>query len=236
MQILYDNYILTKMSSDSSINVVPGFFLFENIFSEDEEKKFMEHLEAEPGHFVSQIRPSHEFGWKFLERKGVGKPSISPLSQDEYLGPLPSWVLDMWEKCKSRNALPDGCRTSIPDHAIANVYKPGDGCTGHVDDIHFWNDWVVGVSFGSGVMLQLRSTEGPFYGPSINVWIPPKSVYVLSGEARYKHTHGIEFATSDIVKGETIKRGIRTSVTFRTIHKKYLSDGLRREVQIKKDE
>jgi len=55
------------------------------------------------------------------------------------------------------------------------------------------------------------------------VWLPPKSVYILTGDARYKWTHGIEFKKFDIFNGEKINRKMRISITFRTIHEKFLS-------------
>jgi hypothetical protein len=54
------------------------------------------------------------------------------------------------------------------------------------------------------------------------VWLPPRSVLVLTGEARYEWTHGIASRTRNNVEDAVVgedgwqwqERGVRVSVTF----------------------
>ncbi|KAK0447700.1 hypothetical protein EV421DRAFT_1889599 [Armillaria borealis] len=95
--------------------------------------------------------------------------------------------------------------------AIINRYDPGEGITPHVDLLKRFGDGIVGVSFGSGTRT---------YG----VYLPEGSIIVMSGDARYKWSHGIEKKTMDYVQtpdtssadaGRWVKRTMRMSITFR---------------------
>ncbi|KAJ7073260.1 hypothetical protein B0H15DRAFT_869301 [Mycena belliarum] len=99
--------------------------------------------------------------------------------------------------------------------AILNLYRPGEGIAPHVDLPARFGDGIVGVSLGSG--CAMRFTEAETDGAeAVRLFLPAQSVLVLSGEARYGWTHGIEQRTADFVKGEgMIERGTRMSITFR---------------------
>ncbi|KAG2141639.1 hypothetical protein BD769DRAFT_1626172 [Suillus cothurnatus] len=93
--------------------------------------------------------------------------------------------------------------------AILNLYHPGEGISPHVDLLKRFDDGIIGVSFGSGNHWDLYLEE--------------RSVLVLSGDARYNWTHGINGKLRDFVGGgvdgqgepEWIERGTRLSITFR---------------------
>jgi hypothetical protein len=126
--------------------------------------------------------------------------------------------------------------------AILNLYNSGEGISPHVDLLTRFGDGIVGVSLGSGCVMRFRkeqehaetsnvhaaNTDGSFKGQSISrneeewdLYLPERSIIVLSEEARYKWTHGIEGRTKDFVRGEKdatgewIARGVRLSITFR---------------------
>ena len=55
----------------------------------------------------------------------------------------------------------------------------------------------------------------------VPVCLPPRSLLVLSGQARYLWTHGIatRHFDQDQVAMTTVPRGVRVSLTFRTVRK-----------------
>ena len=62
--------------------------------------------------------------------------------------------------------------------------------------------------------------EGEKEKNSYSVRLRPGSAYVLSGDARYRYTHGIAYRNEDVVRDEDgnemiIKRRTRMSITFR---------------------
>lgn len=130
-------------------------------------------------------------------------------------------------------------RATQARQAILNLYQPGEGITPHVDLLGRFGDGIIGVSFGSGCVMRFdkvpsetreEGAEGED-NPRWELYLPERSVIVLSEEARYEWTHGIDERTEDFVscedgedseedcsalpKGRWIGRDVRLSVTFR---------------------
>lgn len=115
--------------------------------------------------------------------------------------------------------------------AILNLYKPGDGISPHVDLLRRYGDGILGVSLGSGCVMGFKKQPESNNNNSNNnetsameryeLYLPEKSVIVLSEDARYKWTHGIEGRMSDLVRSSDgrdtryIARETRLSITFR---------------------
>lgn len=122
--------------------------------------------------------------------------------------------------------------------AIINLYHPGEGISSHVDLLGRFGDGIIGVSFGSGCVMQFDRVhpEVESQGESCvdnthanvaptchgdpardryDLYLPERSVIVLSGDSRYKWTHGIARRAEDVVGTETLLRGTRMSITFR---------------------
>ena len=204
---------------------IPGLYFSPEVITPEEEKVILNHIKRDRGHHVFQIHPAYEFGWKFLERE-KGSSGITPLTSSEYLGEFPDWLSNVWFNCIYRTNLPKEVnRENRPDHVLVNEYRIGEGCLAHTDDLNFWTDWVLGLSLESGCTIILRR-EGKTYP----VYLPPRSIYVLTGDARYHYTHEIAFVTEDKIGGEIIPRGHRTSLTFRTISQNFLPNIVRDKV------
>ncbi|TFY68163.1 hypothetical protein EVJ58_g1175 [Rhodofomes roseus] len=127
--------------------------------------------------------------------------------------------------------------TPYARQAILNLYWPGDGITPHVDLLDRYGDGIIGVSFGSGCVMRFakvlkgrgdepasqRTEEiASGEGDGCGVYLPPGSAIVMTEEARYGWTHGIEKCMEDLVESEdgkgpsvVLSRDVRLSVTFR---------------------
>jgi hypothetical protein len=121
--------------------------------------------------------------------------------------------------------------------AIVNLYRPGEGIAPHVDLLNRFGDGIVGVSLGGGASMRFARAQAPRGrwdaaaaaqgggdgdGEFHEVWLPPRSVLVLTREARYEWTHGIAPRVRDKVEDaggsdgwQWHERGVRVSVTFR---------------------
>lgn len=121
--------------------------------------------------------------------------------------------------------------------AILNLYHPGEGISPHVDLLNRFDDGIIGVSFGSGCVMsfehvkcQEKELAGVEGGDEAlgdrsrwDLYLEDRSVLVLSEDARYNWTHGIEGRPKDFVLSERdgrgepewIERGIRLSITYR---------------------
>ncbi|KAI0068491.1 hypothetical protein BV25DRAFT_1866504 [Artomyces pyxidatus] len=120
--------------------------------------------------------------------------------------------------------------------AIINLYRPGEGISPHVDLLRRFGDGIIGVSLGSGCVMDFCRAQGGGGSEMWDVYLPERSVLVLSGEARYGWTHGIEGRLEDQVEkqvleitgpdarvrdessargSEWLQREVRLSITFR---------------------
>ncbi|KDR84347.1 hypothetical protein GALMADRAFT_56406, partial [Galerina marginata CBS 339.88] len=108
--------------------------------------------------------------------------------------------------------------------AIINLYQTGEGITPHVDLLGRYGDGIVGVSFSSGTVMRFDRVDTS-ENNSHNRWdvyLPDRTMIILSEEARYKWTHGIDKKSRDFVASEDnsstgtwIDRATRMSITFR---------------------
>ncbi|WVR04569.1 hypothetical protein IAU60_001576 [Kwoniella sp. DSM 27419] len=98
---------------------------------------------------------------------------------------------------------------------ILNLYPPGQGISPHIDLPHRYADGILGCSLTGGCVMMLSRDDRRYH-----VYMPPRTVYILSGEARWEWAHGIEGRESDLVVGSdgapmTVLRDVRVSITFR---------------------
>ena len=144
------------------------------------------------------------------------------------------------ESSKDTTNVPDepGPRARRSRQAIINLYHPGEGISDHVDLLDRYDDGIVGVSFISGCVMRFAKPDhGHHHDPLsstepdhqyTNLYLPPRSVVALVGDARYKWTHGIPARRLDLVQDEfnpqithqgekssCLNRQLRLSVTFR---------------------
>jgi 2OG-Fe(II) oxygenase superfamily len=133
--------------------------------------------------------------------------------------------------------------------AIINLYHPGEGITPHIDLLGRYGDGIIGVSFNSSCVMRFDRAEQPGSqsdkdkSERWDMYLPERSIIVLSREARYDWTHGIDKKKRDYVSslsasnqatsrpdtnssdtssssirasdGTWIDRGTRLSITFR---------------------
>jgi alkylated DNA repair dioxygenase AlkB len=206
------------MSHIIEFEELPGLFLIPNVFSNHDAEKYFNILNDDTSNICKQIHSATEYGWKFL-------PPTEQKTIDDYLGKFPDWLIEIWhiiyEQIKDIDILP---KIILPDHILINKYEIEDGCKIHTDDLVFWDNFVIGASFGSGTTMEFIKTDN---SKKINVWIPPNSVYIMIDEARYHWSHSIPFVKEDIVYGSIIPRSKRISLTFRNISEKFLSNDLK---------
>jgi alkylated DNA repair protein alkB family protein 8 len=98
-----------------------------------------------------------------------------------------------------------------PNQCIVNDYQPGQGISRHVDAAGYGP--IIGCfTLGSAAAMTFRRED-----LVEDVYVKAESLYVMTGDARYKWTHEMASRMSDKVHGERLKRGRRVSVTFRSV-------------------
>jgi hypothetical protein len=121
--------------------------------------------------------------------------------------PLPPWIETL-----AHRIVGAGLFSKMPAQALVNEYEPGQGIAAHKDYEPF--DEVASLSLASGCLMEFASLNS---ADIKSIWLAPRSLLVLRGEARHQWTHGIRPRLSDLMGGVRIKRTRRFSLTLRTI-------------------
>ena len=91
--------------------------------------------------------------------------------------------------------------------AIINLYQPGEGITPHIDLLGRYGDGIIGVSLSSSCIMRFDRAEPGQSEDERTRWdlyLPERSIVILSREARYDWTHGIDKKKRDFVSPPTI--------------------------------
>jgi alkylated DNA repair dioxygenase AlkB len=174
---------------------VPGFSLETYYISPAQEAELL--ASVNEGEWDTEWR-------RRVQRYGAG---YGPGKDRAIVGPLPDWLLPLAERVSK-----DAAFGRFPENSVINEYEPGQGIAPHKDYSSF-GPKVACVSLGSDVVLDFHSEDGT---KKISVFVPARSLWVISGPARMDWLHGIAPRLFDTVRGVKRKRGRRISITFRT--------------------
>lgn len=151
-------------------------------------------LELSPFKFQGWLgnRKTRTFGWRY----DFDDSNFAPAE------PIPAWL----DGPREQAAKFAGLAADDFIHVLLARYDPGAGIGWHRDRDVFED--VVGFSLGTPAVLRFRQrSEAGFR--RVNIDLPPRSIYLLSGEARHEWEHRI-------VPGDRL----RFSITFRTLSEK----------------
>jgi alkylated DNA repair protein alkB family protein 8 len=136
-----------------------------------------------------------------------------------------------------------------------NEYIPGQGIGSHIDTVTAFDDGILIITLNGGIVMEFRkvidddtssrtinpnerssckynSDEPPMKNVQERklVYLPPRSLMLLSGDARYKWEHMIVSRTTDTVEGVVLPRKLRVSLTLRTALSRQVKKELRHPV------
>ena len=132
------------------------------------------------------------------------------VNYDMRIGELPEWLKRLSQKLQKDGHMPEGA-----DQVIVNEYLPRQGISGHIDCEPCFKDTIVSLSLGSSCVMDFTYKHDK--AKKIPVWLEPKSLIVLSGEARKEWLHGIAARKYDVWDGHKYERQRRVSLTFRRV-------------------
>ncbi|MCU0497853.1 MAG: alpha-ketoglutarate-dependent dioxygenase AlkB [Anaerolineae bacterium] len=142
-------------------------------------------------------RRVQQYGYRYDYR---ARQSLAEMS----LGPFPAW-LQLFADQVGRDLM-----GQTPDQVIINEYQPGQGIAPHIDCQPCYGDTILSVSLLSGCVMTFSRGE-----QAHPVWLAPRSVVIMQGEARQLWKHGIARVKNDTIDGQSIPRGRRISITLR---------------------
>ena len=103
------------------------------------------------------------------------------------------------------------------NQATVNDYPAGKGISSHVDNHAAFLDGLAALSLLSGTVMEFsRGSDTRL------VFLPPRSLLILLGEARLQWRHGITDRSTDSVDGTVVPRSRRLSVTMRGVRVPHL--------------
>lgn len=190
-----------ELNSAHTIAKISGLKYITNFISKDEHQELWQAINREPWLTDLKRRVQH-YGWKYDYK-------ARSIDYSMFLGKLPSWV-----KSYGDRLFQSGYLLNVPDQLIINEYQPGQGIANHVDCEPCFGETIISVSLGSNCVMDfinLRTKE------KIEVMLEPRSLVIISGEARHNWTHGIAARKTDYFNGIKSERQLRISMTFRNV-------------------
>ncbi|KAF9226812.1 hypothetical protein BS17DRAFT_506339 [Gyrodon lividus] len=178
------------------------------------------------GRSVTDLRGNEE---DVDARMGKGLPSFLIQLLHQLSTMLQPWIPgDLHDHLFPSRGAPPRAR-----QVILNLYHPGEGISPHIDLLSRFDDGIIGVSLSSSCVMSFervdnvtrdtkRLENGREDRNRWDLYLPERSILILSKDARYKWTHEIPGRTHDLAESEDgsqehrlIERGTRLSITFR---------------------
>jgi len=216
----------SSVASTADVDV-PGLELFPDFVSETEAQELLAAIDA-CAWDTSIKRKVQHYGHAFdYARLAIADDSAAAPPQ------LPEFAALVVQRLTSLGRLPH-----TVNQLTVNEYLPGIGIASHCDAHSAFEDGIVSLTLGSGIVMEFRRPEADNSSGKVsvgkhhrlalppasednalhkNVWLPTNSLLIMRGEARYAWQHGIAWRKTDCINdGQTLARGRRISMTFRT--------------------
>ncbi|HML31048.1 MAG TPA: alpha-ketoglutarate-dependent dioxygenase AlkB [Hyphomicrobium sp.] len=176
---------------------MPGLRYRDDFLSPREEKDLIQRINAEKlapfrFHQWTGKRLTETFGWRYDFATGGFEPAE----------PLPDFLIPV----RARAAEFAGLPPAALEQALLIRYDVGAGIGWHRDRPVF--EHVIGISLGAPAPMRFRQRLEKGFA-RVNVPLAPRSIYLLSGEARHSWEHSIDSVSE-----------LRWSITFRTLSEK----------------
>ena len=189
------------MEIRKDVQGIPGLYYVPNAVAPERATHLLKSLLSRDDWFgVSASTKSRrvlQFGYEYNYRTGG---VLSPLPP-----PPPNVQALVTDIIRPLGIVPDD---KVLNQCIVNKYEPGQGIGAHVDVTTF-DDYICCFTLGSGT--EMVFTKG---ANKRSLYVSPGSLYIMSGEARYRWKHAMPARKRDKDYGP---RGTRLSVTFRTV-------------------
>lgn len=194
--------LLLPFDAPVMIDGIPGLSYVADYITEEAETWLLE--KVDDGLWLDDLkRRVQHYGFKYDYRKWKVDMSM-------HVGQLPYWLERLSQKLHR-----DGYMPEIADQVIVNEYLPGQGISAHIDCEPCFKDTIVSMSLASSCVMYF--TKKLDHTLKVPVLLEPRSIVVLTGQARYEWMHSITARRYDEWGGIRLERGRRVSLTFRKV-------------------
>jgi alkylated DNA repair protein alkB family protein 8 len=113
---------------------------------------------------------------------------------------------------------PNGLMFEMLNQLTVNCYAPGEGIGSHVDTPSAFADGLISISLSGGTVMEFRKVGADHRIPGNKkyVYLPQRSMVLMSGPARFDWEHMIVTRKTDTHNGKFLPRSTRVSLTLRT--------------------
>eukprot|EP01117_Protostelium_nocturnum_P014467 TRINITY_DN5504_c2_g1_i1.p1 TRINITY_DN5504_c2_g1~~TRINITY_DN5504_c2_g1_i1.p1 ORF type:complete len:658 (-),score=227.09 TRINITY_DN5504_c2_g1_i1:30-2003(-) len=197
-----------------------GLFLVNEFLTLEEEKKLVQELESLPWSTKIGRRVQH-YGFEFnYKTKHVDGP------EDSKIPAIPDFLKEIIDRMSKlgnplvKSNLQSNRSNSIfqfsqaeseseakilqnpIDQVTVNEYLPGQGIAPHIDTHSAFEDGMASLSLDSQSVMEFEHPNGE----KVAVYLPRRSLVILTGESRYVWTHGISYRKTDLVDIQDLKQ------------------------------
>ena len=197
---------------DSASLGVPGATLIEDFATEQEELEMLACVDGDERWQRLAKRKVLHYGYAF---------DYGTRDANEPTKPMPAFVNEILTRAAALNA-PGAGECLDCDQLTVNEYVCGVGIAPHVDTHSAFGATIMSLSLAGRAVMEFRLHEGGDSNePSERraILMPPRSLLVLHGEARYRWLHYIPHRKRDALVGEDeceTREERRVSFTFRS--------------------
>ena len=192
---------IPSMNEGVNLSAINGLKYIPNFITRAEEKNLINSINSAPWLSDLKRRVQH-YGYKYDYR-------ARSLNYSMYLGDLPEWTLLFTKRILKEKLIKEN-----PDQLIVNEYLPGQGIANHVDCQPCFDETIFSLSLGSTCLMDFVNVQSK---DAMSLLLEPRSLLVMTGEARYGWSHGIAGRKSDEYRGQNFSRETRISLTFRKV-------------------
>lgn len=186
---------------------IPGFYYIENIIDSEYSNLLIKNIDKGNWKKItnsdnSRLVQHYGYIYDYNNRNIYNKTDDIPLFMNNLITILNSF-------CDNNDI-----HRETFNQCIINNYKSGQGISKHIDSLSY-GSVIASYSLNSGCYINF---ENKYENKKESIYVKPNSLYILSGDARYKWTHEILGRKNDVINNIKIPRDRRISVTFRSVN------------------
>jgi alkylated DNA repair dioxygenase AlkB len=194
---VFDGPLISLETPDNILPTIGGLQYFPEYIDREAHDRLLAAVELHPWQ-MSVDHGVQIYGYHYNHRRRAAYR----------IGELPQWASGLAARLRR-----DGLLPNVPDQMVANEYRPGAGIFAHVDQAVF-GDTITSISLGSSCVMQFSNSEAK---RTEELLLEPRSMLLLSGEARWAWTHEIPARAADKWQNQERRRSRRVSLTFRVM-------------------
>lgn len=206
------------VSLTSDVAIPDGLVLIPDFVTKQEEKRLLQCIDSDGVQWMDNFsRRVKHYGFEF------DYDSLS-IAFDKPLDNIPDSLLSVLphrnpQKIKdiasSKMDWDDVLRyCSVIDQCTVNEYHKGQGIRPHIEATQCFGEYVVSLSLLSPIIMDFRHKTSNLKKSMV---LPPRSLLIIGGDARYQWSHGISHRKYDVIEGVLTERTRRVSLTFRQV-------------------